>query len=70
MSVNASRTRLAALTKELIVSWHRTRDRWRDAKCEEFRQRYMDELVESVNTSLSVLDKLDKALNRIRKDCE
>ncbi|MCB1234696.1 MAG: hypothetical protein KDM91_06465 [Verrucomicrobiae bacterium] len=70
MSVNASRSRLAAVTKELGVHWRNTRERWRDAKSEEFERRYLEELFESVNSSLTVMEKLDNLIHKVRKDCE
>jgi hypothetical protein len=34
MSLNASRGRLAALTKNLSGKWYETKDKWRDKKAE------------------------------------
>jgi hypothetical protein len=65
-----SGTRLNALTKELWVQWQQTRDSWRDAKSQEFQRQYLDELLSSVDKSVTVIDDLDKLMTKIRKDCE
>jgi hypothetical protein len=70
MSVRNSGTRLAMLTKELLLKWRETRESWKDAKSAEFERRYMDELQGSVDNAVTVIDKLDKILSKIRKDCE
>lgn len=70
MSLNASKSRLAALTKDLAARWRETREDWRDDRAREFEQRYMDDLLSSVTTTLNSLDNLEKILNRIRDDCE
>jgi len=70
MSLNASKSRLAALTKDLAARWRETREDWRDDRAREFEQRYMDDLLSSVTTALNSLDNLEKVLNRIRDDCE
>jgi hypothetical protein len=68
--MNASGARLEALTKDLRLRWSQTRDYWTDAKCQEFDQKYMQELFGSVDKAVGVIDKLDKLIGKIRKDCE
>ena len=70
MSLLANKSRLEALTKELAASWAETRDSWRDAKSQEFGQRFMDELFSSVNRSATCIADLDKIINKVRHDCE
>lgn len=70
MSLNACRTRLGTITKELTVKWEQTREHWHDAKSLEFEKKYMEELEASVETAVAVIDQLDKLMNRIRCDCE
>jgi Cdc6-like AAA superfamily ATPase len=70
MSLSASRTALAALTKELSGQWHQTKEAWRDAKAQEFDARYLEELRASVDTALTVIDELDKLMAKVRRDCE
>jgi hypothetical protein len=68
--MNANATRLAAITKELWTQWQQTKDSWRDAKSLEFERRFMEELLASVDKTVTVIDQLDKLTGKIRKDCE
>jgi hypothetical protein len=53
-----------------MQEWNQTRECWRDAKCEEFERKYIQELTTGVDRSVSVVEQLDKLLMKIRKDCE
>ena len=70
MSLAASRSRLAALTKDLAGRWKETRESWRDDRAREFEQRYMDDLLSSVTNCLNNIEALEKILTRIRDDCD
>jgi hypothetical protein len=70
MSMNASKSRLAALTKDLAARWRETRESWRDDRAREFEQHYMDDLLSGVTNTLNSIDNLERILNRIREDCE
>jgi hypothetical protein len=68
--MNSSASRLEALTKDLRVRWQHTRDLWQDEKCSEFDQKYMQELFASVDRAVGVIERLEKVMARIKKDCE
>ena len=68
--MNANGTRLAGITKDLWLQWQQTKEYWRDAKSQEFEQKYLDELVASVDKATAVIEDLDKLLMKIRKDSE
>jgi len=70
MSLGGSKSRLTALTRELALHWHETKNSWRDAKSEEFERQYLQDLFISVDRSVTVMEKLDNLLAKIRKDCE
>ena len=70
MSLAGSKSRLSAVTKELLVKWRDTKNYWRDAKSREFEHRYLEELFAEVDKSVTVIDKLDEILTKVRKDCE
>jgi hypothetical protein len=70
MSLLANKSRLESLTKDLAASWAETRDSWRDAKSQEFAQRFMDELFSSVTRTATCIADLDKIINKVRHDCE
>jgi hypothetical protein len=70
MNLSGSKNRLVALTKELSNRWEDTKNHWRDAKSQEFEQRYMAELFANVDRTVTVMDKLNEVLIKVRKDCE
>jgi hypothetical protein len=70
MNLSGSKNRLTALTKELSNRWQDTKTHWSDAKSQEFEQHYMLELFASVDKTVTVMDKLNELLNKVRKDCE
>ena len=70
MNVDATGARINGLTKQLLVSWRDTKHYWRDAKCREFEQHYLDELFGTVESSGTFIEKLDRVIKQIHKDCE
>jgi thymidylate synthase len=70
MSLGASKARLAALTKDLVVRWEATRESWTDAKGGEFERTYLVELAAAVDRAGTVLDQLDRLVLKLRSDCE
>ena len=70
MSLSGSKNRLVAITKELSNRWDETKNYWRDAKSQEFEQRYMIELFANVDKTVTVMEKLNELLTKVRNDCE
>ena len=70
MSTQASKARLAGLTKRLAADWEQTRSTWTDDKAREFHQRYMVELIAAVDKTVAALDNLEKLMQRVKDDCE
>ena len=68
--MKASGSRLAGITKDLRAQWQDTKSYWKDAKSQEFEHRYMEELLASVDRTVTVIDQLDKLVTKIRQDCE
>jgi hypothetical protein len=68
--MKASGSRLSGITKELRSQWQDTKSYWKDAKSQEFEHRYMEELLASVDRTVTVIDQLDKLVTKIRQDCE
>ncbi len=68
--MNATTTRLAALTKDLWAKWQYTRESWSDSKSLEFERKYLQELNASVDKSVNVMQELEKLLTKIKIDCE
>jgi len=70
MNIGNDGRMISAATKELSLRWQQTKSSWRDAKSQEFEQKYMTELVGTVDRAVEVLDQLDKVISRIRTECE
>ena len=70
MNLSGSKSRLVGVTKELLLQWEDTRIYWRDAKSQEFERRYIQELRVRVDKAVTVIEKLDELLKRVRNDCE
>ena len=70
MNLGGSKSRLVAITKELSLRWEDTKHHWRDGKSQEFEQRYMAELFANVDKTVTVMEKLNEVLNKVRRDCE
>ena len=70
MNLSANRSRLSAISKELSHRWRETKNHWRDARSEQFERKYLDELMVRVEKTVTVIEKLDEILTRVRKDCE
>jgi len=54
----------------LSNQWQETRESWQDAKSGEFEHRYLEELLAAVERTVTVIEKIDKLMEKIRKDCE
>ena len=70
MNLSGNKSRLVGATKEISLRWAETREHWRDAKGQEFDQKYMQELVARVGRATLHIDKLSELLNQIESDCE
>ncbi|HYV31007.1 MAG TPA: hypothetical protein VEO53_07880 [Candidatus Binatia bacterium] len=68
--MSGSASKLTALTKALSSQWQQTKECWKDAKCEEFERKYIQELTAGVDRAVTVIEQLDKLITKIRKDCE
>ena len=61
---------MVGLTRDISLRWADTKNYWRDARSEEFGHRYIAELNASVSRAVTILDKLDEVLKKVRSDCE
>ena len=53
MSGNGAK--LVALTRQRSVQWQQTKECWKDAKCEEFERKYIQELSAGVDRAVTVM---------------
>ena len=70
MNLSGNKSRLMGATQELLLRWTETRNYWRDAKSQEFDQKYMQELRARVDKAVTIIEKLDEVLKKVRSDCE
>ena len=70
MNLNANKSRLTGLTKEISLRWAETKNHWHDAKSAEFDHRFMQELFPRVNRATNAIEKLEELLKKIGKECE
>ena len=70
MSIGGNKSLLILLTREISLQWSETKNFWRDAKSQEFEQRYMAELSAQVDRTVTILEKLEELLKKVRSDCE
>ncbi|MHC1764091.1 MAG: hypothetical protein AB9869_07275 [Verrucomicrobiia bacterium] len=70
MNLNATRTRVESLTRELLRSWDETKGLWRDSKAQDFDAQYMQELAARTSKASAAIEKLEQLLTRVRNDCE
>jgi hypothetical protein len=68
--MKASGNKLTAITRELWAQWQQTKTSWKDERSLEFERRYMEELLASVDRTVTVMDQLEKVITKVRKDCE
>lgn len=70
MSLHQPRTRLSGTAKAFKREWLDLKDQWRDEKATEFKNRYIEELFDSVDHAVAAIDGLDKIISKIREDCD
>ena len=70
MSLVSNKTRLATLTKILDNHWRSTKDHWQDKQSLQFEKQYIDGLLHNVGSTVEIIEKLDKLITQVRKDCE
>lgn len=70
MSMVSTRTRLATLTKILANDWSNTKEQWQDKQARHFEKQYIEGLLQNVTSVIEIIEKLDKLITKVKKDCE
>lgn len=70
MNVSSNGKVISAATHELSTRWTELENAWRDVKAREFEERFLTNLVSSVERATPVFDQLQRLLNKIREECE
>lgn len=70
MNLNGPKAKLVKTSKDILLQWQNTETHWRDQKSKEFEKSYLAGLQDQVNGAMSVIEDLERVLNKIQKDCE
>jgi len=70
VSMSGNKGRLTGVTKELKLQWEDTKTYWKDARSQEFERRYIQDLLIHVDRAVTVIEKLDELVRKVRSDCE
>ena len=70
MNISGNGKMLVTATKDLSLRWAETREAWQDSRSREFEQKFLTELMASVERAAPVFDDLDKVISKVRSDCE
>lgn len=70
MSLNASKSRLAGTTRELLLQWEEAKNYWRDQKSQDFEKKYLDDLFIYADKTVMIIEQLDEILKKVKTDCE
>jgi len=70
MNLQSNKSLLMKVSKDVNTSWGQVKDSWRDAKSQEFERNYLEPLKSNITMAVAVIEKLDKLLTKVRKDCE
>ena len=70
MNISSNGKTLTVATRELSRRWTETKEAWQDSKSQEFEQRFLAELISSVDRAAPLFDQLQKILAKAREDCE
>lgn len=70
MSLESDKAVLMKVSKDLKSSWEQVTDSWLDVKSQEFERNYLEPLQTNITMAVETIEKLDKLLTKVRKDCE
>ena len=70
MNMQADKAVLMKVSKDVATSWGQVKESWHDVKSQEFERNYLEPLQANITMAVSVIEKLDKLLTKVRKDCE
>jgi hypothetical protein len=70
MSLSGAKSRLVSINRDLSLEWAETKNYWRDTKALEFERQYLTELFAGVDRVVTVIEKMDELLKKVRNECE
>ena len=60
---------LAAALQNLTIAWQEVRAHWRDAKAQQFEDKFLKELPSRTTQAASVMADIEKIIKKARNDC-
>ncbi len=66
----ASSSNLETCTRDILLAWERAQEQWRDVKCQQFGQTFIQPLPERVVQARDAMGHLEALLKKITHDCE
>ena len=65
-----SESTLTRATLDIMERWHQLESQWRDARAQEFQQRFISRLPDTAHAAQPLMRDLAAVLAKIRADCE
>ncbi len=69
-AAGAAASTIREATRDLITSWHRVRESWRDAKADQFAAAHLDGLADEAARATKVIADIERLISKIHADCE
>jgi hypothetical protein len=70
MSTQGNAANLTQAARLLNLEWEKTKGYWRDARSQEFEQKYLEELPSQITATTAAMEEMDALLKKVRSDCE
>ena len=69
MSIAAEHAKLTRSAKNLLVSWRRIQQTWRDENSRQFEEKYLSLLWAELRKTELAMERMNIVLNQLRRDC-
>jgi hypothetical protein len=70
MSTTGAAAGLTQALKDITMQWQQVRSHWLDAKADEFREHYLEDLPMLTARTTNAFEEIEALLRKIHKDCE
>jgi hypothetical protein len=70
MSLQSSQTKVQRLTKDLLVQWSGTKERWNDPVSMRFEVEYLTPLERAAIAATEAMDKMHEIVQRAKRECD
>ena len=69
MSVSSSRMRIKSEFKDLLISWQRARESWRDPVSMAFERKRLLPMEGRIRATMTAMEKIESSLSQAKRDC-